>query len=218
MSIRRRRADQGADDARRLAQRLGAELRDARLGLGVSERFVAREAGISQSQLGRLERAETRDLSLGQVARVGRILCLRLSARLYPEGSPVRDAGHLRLLARLEELLGSPLRVRREVPLPMDEDRRAWDAVIEGHGDRACTEAETHLLDIQAVTRRVLLKQRDDDRAGVVILVVARTRHNLAVLREHREAMRADFPLDGVSIARALRAGRLPGASGILVL
>jgi transcriptional regulator with XRE-family HTH domain len=77
---------------------------------------------------------------------------------------------------------------------------------------------EVHLHDIQAVERRIALKQRDDASAGVVILLLADTAHNRRVLSAHREALRPQFPLDGGAILRALRAGRIPSASGILLL
>ena len=51
-----------------------------------------------------------------------------------------------------------------------------------------------------------------------MILVVNQTAHNRRVLAEHREALRAQFPLDGAAIARALREGRIPPASGIILL
>jgi hypothetical protein len=79
-------------------------------------------------------------------------------------------------------------------------------------------DAETRLGDIQALARRLELKLRDDPRSTVVILVVARTSHNQRVLREHREFLRGLLSADGAAIARSLRAGRLPPASGIIVL
>jgi hypothetical protein len=124
----------------------------------------------------------------------------------------------LALLARFEALLYALLHLRREVPLPISGDARAWDAAIIDDTGMAFTEAETHLGDMQALERRIELKLRDDSRASVVILVVARTRHNLRVLAEHRESMRRTFPLDGAAIARSLRAGRIPTASGVIVI
>ena len=38
------------------------------------------------------------------------------------------------------------------------------------------------------------------------------------VLAAHREALRSQFPLDGAAIARALRAGQIPTASGIILV
>jgi hypothetical protein len=34
----------------------------------------------------------------------------------------------------------------------------------------------------------------------------------------HRESLRAQFPLDGAAIARALRPGRVPPAGGIILV
>jgi hypothetical protein len=79
-------------------------------------------------------------------------------------------------------------------------------------------EAEVHLCDVQALARRIALKLRDDPGVDRVILLVARSAHNRAVLREHREALRAEFPLDGAAILAQLRRGELPRGSGILVL
>jgi hypothetical protein len=114
--------------------------------------------------------------------------------------------------------LGTPLRLRREVPLPEAGDRRAWDGWIVGGDGVFGAEGDTHLLDVQALNRRFELKLRDDPRVSGMILVVARGAHNREVLREHREALRATFPLDGAGVLRALGAGRLPPASGILML
>jgi hypothetical protein len=108
--------------------------------------------------------------------------------------------------------------LRREVGLPVPGDQRAWDGRIQAGGRTASIEGESRLGDVQGVSRRVALKQRDDRTSGVVILLVNRTAHNRGVLAEHREALREQFPLDGAAILRHLRAGRIPPASGILLL
>ena len=51
-----------------------------------------------------------------------------------------------------------------------------------------------------------------------IVLLLADTRHNRRVLREHREALRSTFPLDTRAVMAALRAGELPSANGIVVL
>ncbi|HEY6571289.1 MAG TPA: helix-turn-helix transcriptional regulator, partial [Candidatus Limnocylindrales bacterium] len=192
-----RRAQLGAMDARRLASRVADELRQGRVAAGISQSTAARAAGISRSQLGRLERAETSAPDLDQICRAARALGLQARIRLYPVGTPVRDAAHLALLKRFELRLGAPLTLRREVPLPIEGDRRAWDAMIEGSGRPFFSEAETHIHDVQAFERTVELKQRDDPRATVIILVATRSEHNRRVIGEHREALRGLFPLDG---------------------
>ena len=218
MPVRQGLLDLAKSDARRIIAKIAAEILPARLALGLSQRTVARAAGISRSQLSRLERGALVAPSIDLICAVARVLGMEASLRLFPAGVPVRDAPHLALLARFEALLGVVLRMLREVPLPISGDRRAWDAAITDDVSMAFSEAETHLGDMQALERRIALKLRDDPRSAVVILLVARTRHNLEVLREHRESMRGTFPLDGAAIAKHLRAGRIPPASGIIVV
>lgn len=131
MPTRVRPAELGASDARRLVASIGADVREARLIAGVSQAVVARAAGVSPSTLSRIERGVTRDLRLAPVCRAARALGLAPSFRLFPVGLPVRDAAQLALLQRLEAVLGPPLHLRREVPMPIQGDPRAWDAVIE---------------------------------------------------------------------------------------
>ena len=104
------------------------------------------------------------------------------------------------------------------MPLPIASDLRAWDARITDGLATASIEGEARLDDIQAVSRRVALKQRDDPGAGAVILLVNRTTHNRAVVAQHRDALRAQFPMDGAAILAELRRGRVPRAGGILLL
>jgi transcriptional regulator with XRE-family HTH domain len=218
MPTRQSLLDLAKADVRRIIAKIAGEILPARLALGLSQRTVAKAAGISRTRLGRLERGQLLTPTIDLVCAVARVLGLEASLRLFPVGLPVRDAAHLALLARFQALLGAVLRMLREVPLPISGDPRAWDAAITDDLAMAFTEAETHLGDMQAMERRIQLKLRDDPRSAVVILVVARTRHNLQVLQQHRESLRATFPLDGATIARHLRAGRIPPASGIIVL
>lgn len=218
MATRQRAGDLGAADARRHLIAAGQEIRDARLTLGMSLAVAGQRAGMSPSQLGRIERSAIRRPTYDQVCRAARAVGLEASLRLFPSGAPVRDRGQLVLLGRFETLLAPPLVMRREMHLPRAGDQRAWDGRILGGEHPASVEGEARLHDTQAVARRVDLKCRDDPDAGVVILVVARTAHNRRVLAEHREALRQQFPLDGAAITRELRHGRVPRASGIIVL
>jgi transcriptional regulator with XRE-family HTH domain len=218
MPARLRPADLGSADARRLVGEVARELVTARHSGGTSQREAARRAGLSPTQLGRIERGTLRRLPIEDVARAARAVGLRCSIRFYPSDLRVNDAPQLAVLARLEAMLAPPLAMRREVRLPIPGDLRAWDARIgDGHGS-ASLDAEARLGDLQALARRTALKERDDPAAGVVILVLNRTNHNRAVLAVHREALRAQFPLDGAAIARSFRAGRIPPAGGIILV
>ena len=173
---------------------------------------------MSGAQVSRVERGCVAKPTVDQLSRIAAVLGLVLSLKLYPGGVAIRDAGHLALIARFAARLLGVLRLRREVPLPVPDDQRAWDAMIDGRGPRCAVEAEVHLHDAQELARRISLKLRDDPTVDRVILIVARSAHNRAVLREHREALREQFPLDGAAILAFLRRGEVPPASGILML
>jgi hypothetical protein len=145
------------------------------------------------------------------------VLGIDLSLRTFPAGDPIRDAAQLVLLAKLRGLLPDGPRWRTEVPLAIPGDLRAWDAMIEGRGWRVAVEAETRLRDVQALLRRLALKQRDDGQE-VVILLVADTRHNRHVLRLAEPDLAAAFPTSGRAVLEALSKGEAPRASGIVLL
>jgi transcriptional regulator with XRE-family HTH domain len=218
MTTRERASDVGAADAWRLSADVGREIQGARRSAGATQQAVAVRAGVSRTQLGRLERGELRSPPLALICQAARATGFSASLKLYPDGTRLRDAGQLRVLARFDRTVAAPLRIAREMRLPTTGDLRAWDERLTDGRATASVECEVHLHDIQAVQRRIALKQRDDPQAGVVILLLADSAHNRRVLAEHREALRAEFPLDGGAILRALRAGRVPPASGILLL
>ena len=217
MPANARRAADGRADARRLASALAQEIRAARIVASISQETAARAAGMSRSQWGRLERAEDPHPDLAELCCAGRALGLQLGSKFYPIGSPVRDRPQLALLGRFERELGSPLHMRREIPLPIRGDLRAWDAIVEGAG-AFFVEGETRVGDAQALERRIRLKQRDDPRASTIVLLLGRSAHHRALLRDHREILRDLLPLDGPPILRAVRQGRRPPASGIVLI
>jgi transcriptional regulator with XRE-family HTH domain len=203
--------------ARLIATTTGREIRMARLGAGLSQGEAGAGVRMSHAQFGRIERAVLGELTVEQLARAAAAVGMELSVKLYPAGEPVRDRGQLRLLARVQSMMPPACRWRREVPLPAPGDLRAWDAVIDLEQQRMALEAETRLSDIQALDRRLSLKQRDG-RMPVLLLVIADTRTNRAILAAHREALRPNFPLDGREIRAAFADGRLPDGNGLLVL
>jgi transcriptional regulator with XRE-family HTH domain len=218
MPSSQRRADRGTMHAAGVLHRLGDELREARVAAGLSQPDLGGAVGLSHTQVGRLERGVTPHGTVLTFARLFSVLGMRLSARVYPEAPPLRDAAHARLLQRLAGELPRPTRLRTEVRLQVEgPDRRAWDAEIVGVGWRCKVEAETRIRDLQALDRRIALKMADD-RVDCVILLVARTASNGRVLREFGQLVSERYPLRSRAILAALRAGRSPGASGILVL
>ncbi|MFV2063780.1 MAG: helix-turn-helix domain-containing protein [Chloroflexota bacterium] len=217
MPSRYRRQDTGAHHADALLQKLGAELRAARLAAGLSLREVEAASGISRAQLARMEGAHAPGVTLRALSTVFAVLGQRLSARPYPEGPPVRDAAHARLLDRFRRRLSQKLRFRTEVPLRLDRDQRAWDGQIIAQEGDCRVEAETVLQDIQTTDRRIALKMVDDDVDRVVLLVAA-TQHNRRVLREFRSLIADRYPLETRAVLKALREGRIPVRSGVVIL
>jgi transcriptional regulator with XRE-family HTH domain len=216
MPTARRARDRGRQQARALVRTIGGELREARHSAGVSQAHAARVAGLSQSKVSRIERAEHASGRVDELARLSAALGLRLTMRVYPEGGAVRDEGHLRLLRRFRAEVSERFRWRTEVPIGDAADARAWDVLLEGAG-MIGVDAETRLHDVQALQRRCELKARDGGVDRLVLLVAA-TRHNRLVLREHRAALASTFPADTGEIMACLRQGRLPPRSGIVIL
>ncbi len=158
--------------------------------------------------------AGMRPTTIHEFARMGAAVGLDVRLRAYLAGDPIRDAGQQRLLGRLRSRVDPRLGWGSEVPLPIDGDRRAWDAVIRGIRWLAGVEAETVLDDLQAVERRVALKQRDGG-VDYVILLVADTRRNRRALAAAPHAF-AGFSRDARTVLRALGAGLDPGCSAIV--
>ena len=144
-------------------------------------------------------------------------LGLDVPLRAYPNGRVVRDAAQLELMRRLRAQLADGLRLRSEVALGIPGDLRAWDGVIDGPGWWRPAELESRLGDVQAVQRRLRLKCRDGGAAQVV-LVVADTRHNRHVLRVAADDLSEMFPVRSREALTALRAGRPPAGSAIIIL
>lgn len=217
MVARERVIERAARRSRRLLIEVGAELREARLRAGLTLAAVGRAVGLSHSQVSRIERGLAPRVALADLVAIGAVVGLDLSAKLYPAGGPIRDVAQLEQESRFRGRLHPDLRMRTEVPIPAPGDMRAWDAMVDNGTERIGVEFEMRLRDVQALERRIALKQRDSalDR---VVLVVRDSHANRRALHEHAELLRVTFPLATREILAALGAGRLPPASGIVVL
>ena len=101
--------------------------------------------------------------------------------------------------------------------MPIPGDRRAWDATAVGQAGRIGVEAETRLRDLQAIDRRVALKERDGGLDRVVLLVLD-SRWNRRVLREAGDSLRSRYPIDGRRALELLAAGADPGGNAVILL
>jgi transcriptional regulator with XRE-family HTH domain len=196
---------------------MAGELRAARLDRGLSQDGIGVAVGLARSRVSMIERGQATGVDLvtwsGLLAAAG----LRLSVEAYPLAQPIRDAGHAALLLRLRGELHPSLLWSTEVPMPIRGDLRGWDAMIRGRGWRVAVEAETRPTDLQALLRRIGLKQRDSG-IEIVVLLLAQTRRNALLVREYGGTLRETFSLPGATALALLRAGRCPQGSAVLLL
>jgi transcriptional regulator with XRE-family HTH domain len=193
------------------------DLRATRLELGLSQADVARTAGVSRQLMGRLERHELLHPSVAHLGAIAATLGLALRVSAYPFGEPLRDDVQVRLLEAFRRRLHPSITWRSEVPLPIDGDRRAWDAVAIAPDGWTAIEGISRVGAADATIRRVNLKARDDARISRVVLVVADTLRNRRALAAALAIVRADFPLNTREVSAALRRGHSPRLNGIVL-
>jgi transcriptional regulator with XRE-family HTH domain len=216
MTSRERLLSQGTRRGERLMRELAEAAREARLANGLTLATVSSALDVSMSKLWRWEQAMTPHPDIVEAAQWSQIVGLDLSLKTYASGVRVRDKPQLRLLDRFRG--ETPLITwDGEAVVPIYGDQRAWDLLGRVGEVLIGVAAETRLRDTQALVRREHAKMRDS-HVDRLILLVWGTRANRETLRDVRESLRADLPLDTQEIMSALRAGRDPGASGIVLL
>lgn len=222
MPPRTRAVDRGLANGRRLLVGLCRELETARLDAGLSYAEIGRAVGVSGTAVAHVFQGRSPDVSVVRIAQLLAVVGLKLSARAFPDGSPLRDQAHLALLERFRLRLHPSLHWRVEVPvieLPAAGtiDQRTWDAAVVGPDIDVRVEAETHVQDAQALERRVRVKQRDGDVA-VVVLLLTETRHHRALLEAAGPGLRELFPIGTRAALTALGRGRGLSANAIVVV
>jgi transcriptional regulator with XRE-family HTH domain len=213
-----RAVDRGRALGRRLVHDLCREIDQAARDRGLTYAAIGRAIGLSGSHVGRICRGMVLDVSLVRLAELATVVGLDLAARTYSGGSPLRDRAHLALLERLRRRLSPTLQWRTEVPVVAmagTRDQRAWDATISGRGWLVGIEAETHVTDVQALQRRVALKQRDSG-VDVVLIVLADTSHHQRLLASAPTI--AGFTTPPRVAFGALGRGEMPPGSAVLSL
>jgi transcriptional regulator with XRE-family HTH domain len=217
VSTNERRRDRARISTRKAVASIVGDVRQTRISIGLSIASAAASVGLHRSTFGRIERNELEAVTVEQLALACAAVGNQLVLRSYPANDPAHDAGQLRLLTRFRARLPATISLQTEVPLPIPGDPRALDGMVPIGPARIGVEAETKLGDIQAVDRRGQLKRRDA-RLDRFILLVADTRGNRQVLEQHREALRANYPLDTKAVLAALARSEVPEADGIVVL
>ena len=101
--------------------------------------------------------------------------------------------------------------------MPIPGDLRAWDATAVCPTCRIGVEAETRLRDIQALDRRLALKERDGGMDRVLLLVLD-SRSNREIVRAHGDVLSVRFPVNGLRALELLGAGVDPGGNALVIL
>ena len=221
MPVRTRVLDRGTSKGRAVVLQLCRDLEEARLDRGLSYAALGRALGITGQQVGRICRGRSPNVTVVRLAQLFALVGLDLSARGFPAGQPLRDAGHVALLERLRLRVAPTLVWRTEVPVVATTigwpDLRAWDAAVSGRGWTIGIEAETHVSDLQALERRLALKQRDGT-VTAVILVLNDTRHHRDLIRSSSTSLRSAFPTSARTALRLLSRGDVPTGNAIVLV
>jgi transcriptional regulator with XRE-family HTH domain len=217
MTNRVRSVDQASYHGRRLLHDLGEELREARLRAGLRQVDIAQALGTSDTRLAVIEAVRLQTVSILDLMRHAAAVGLRLHARLYPAGPPIRDAAQVALLDKFRRRLSDAWEVRLEAPLPIQRDQRAWDMLLRDGSVTVGVEAISRLRDVQAQVRAAQLKRRD---AGVqrLVLLVAATHANRRALASAEAVVRSEFKIGTRSALVALAGGRDPAADALVLL
>lgn len=216
MPVRERVVAAGTRRGERLNRMIGQEIRNGRRMAGVSQEDLGAAAGLSGSEVCRVEHGQAPWLTVIHASELLSAVGLDLWGKVYPAGPPLRDVAHLRLLADFEARLAASVQCQREWPIPNDRTGRAIDLLLTGIPKRTGVEAETVLNDLQALERDLNLKQRDASLERMILLVRG-SKRNREILRA-ADALRRAFPLQTRTVLTALGEGRDPGGSGIVIL
>ena len=200
-----------------LLQRLGRELRLARIAAGLSQAAVAARIGTSKAQVSRVEHGRVQRLSLMATSRHASAVGLRLAAQLYPGSRRVLDAPQLALLNRVRGRIGAVWTWELEVPMPQERDLRAVDARLTHAGVTIAMEAITRLADVQAQVRAAQLKRRDIG-AMRLLLAISDTNANRRAMAEARPMLAEAFDTSTRRVLALLAAGRDPGRDSLIIL
>lgn len=189
-----------------------------RQAAGLSQSAVASVIGCSRQLIGLVEAGQVQ-VGIGLLAAYCAAVGLDLSLKAFDGGSPLRDAGQLPVLGRfVTSITPGAWQIESEVPVLADvRDRRAFDLVLRRPQAVVAVEGISHFSDGQDQVRRTVLKQQ---AAGIPIAVIvfADTRHNRLAARIAAPTLEPAFPLGPREVMRALRAGEVPAANGIVFI
>lgn len=204
--------------AREQGNRVGDEVRGARIAQGMTVQQVSVLSGVSWSTIRRVERGEP-SVAVGNVCAVSEAVGLDLVLRTFPGRPPsLRDTGQLHqaewLCRRAHASLHSTLE------LLIGQHGEAIDTVFFGPEEIIATEIERMAADFQAQYRRANAK-RDalaalHQRPVRLVMAIEDTRRNRLALEPHLAFIRESLPAGSREVLTALGSGQPLGRDGLI--
>ncbi len=206
--------------ARLDAANIARELRELRLGLGVTQTQVARVVGVTRSVICRLEAA---DPTVGTEIRRRTAIALGADLRVsvYPGATPLlHDTAHARIIERLLVLRHRRWHAELEARIP-GPGRSSTDVRLWAPGTIVLIEVETHVRRWEATLRHCFEKrERVRGQAGeshvFTVLCLPPTRHHRTIADELRESVEVALPTPSDRLRAALETGSDWPGDGIL--
>ncbi len=216
-----------------LGPRIAALVRTTRTQLGWTQGELGGRAGVSRTQVWRIERGLSGHGRVDEVARLLDAVEARVDLQVRPPvliGAPAqRDAAHARVVAYTTRHLGrTGITIAREVPIGADRVR-GWIDILGTDASRDAdfvVECKGDLDDVGSLERQVSWYEREAPLAArrlgwphrrhrLVLVTMLATRHNVELVRANRELLRERFPLP-VAALRSLLGdkGAPPGDKG----
>lgn len=214
MSTSRIAIRDGDRQGRRQAARLGEELAALRRRSGITQAAVGRAIEVDRSVITRLEAGDPH-VGLPIRFRVAALLGADLRLSAYANSGPlIRDSAQARILEIVLATIDRRWRRTVEAPVP-GQDRRSIDLRLDGSACRVVCEVESRVGSLEEIIRE-LHGKRDALRATFgagrhadlpihAVLVLPRTRHHQAIVRDHPMTIQAAFPMRPDAIEAALR-------------
>jgi transcriptional regulator with XRE-family HTH domain len=216
--MRKRRPPQPREHAAAQARTIGAELALACAESRLTERHLARRAGVARSTVRRIIAGDP-GVQLDTLSTITAAAGLDLVTRAYPGRRPsLHDSGQLTVAEALVRIVSPTWQPRLEVTA--GDHGRAADLVLFGPDEIIDLEIERLAVDYQAQYRsdagkRDVLASRHS-RPVRLVLVIEDTPHNRLVLAPHMQLIRRQLPKESRAILNAIRSGRPLGADGLL--
>jgi hypothetical protein len=156
-------------------------------------------------------------ISVVELSEMASVLGIELSVGLHLVDDGLNDAGQHGLSRRFRSMLASAWHVVAELPLPGPAELRAWDLFLRLDDHRVGIELESRLRDIQALVRRIRLRERDGG-VDAIVIVLADSAANRRLVAQLREALGSAYSTPPRAILRALRLGQPLPASGVVLV